>query len=309
MLVHPLGRQVPKGTQPFLFRTSASAQPQPPGPTPAAAELAVAADLLARSADVADQIAMTHFRTTTLASHPKPDGSPVTVADLAIEQEVRRMLPAGFAFLGEETGFTSAPGPWTFVIDPIDGTASYINGGTGWACLLAALYRGSVVAALASAPARGERYQATVRESTTRNGQAVLVSSKNSLSGARFEFQSQRAFLASGLGSTPAELTSAFSLDAHFPGNTAAHLRVTTGRSDLAWSPDAPIWDIAALSLLVMQAGGAASDLSGKPIILRNPGARASFISSNGQLHQAALTAIRHLGPGVGGGANQGIAR
>ncbi len=124
-------------------------------------ELAFAGEL----ADVADAISMSRFRALDLVVMAKPDLSPVTEADHAVERALRDLLAARrpeHAVVGEEFGgdVRRAPTGWRWVIDPIDGTKSFVRGMETWGTLIALQRDGATMVAVASTPADGQRYAA-----------------------------------------------------------------------------------------------------------------------------------------------------
>ena len=123
------------------------------------ADLAVALELADLAADVAMEVFGREFEV-----HRKPDMSPVTEADVRIEELIRRELASrqpGDAMLGEERGLQGPPGAdRTWVVDPIDGTKNFAAGIQVWATLIALVIDGEPVVGVASAPALGERYDA-----------------------------------------------------------------------------------------------------------------------------------------------------
>src|SRR5437588_8344920 len=124
-----------------------------------AEDLALALEL----ADDADAITMNRFRSSDLAVETKPDMTPVTEADTAVERMVRERLAAarpGDVVLGEEYGEPEADGARRWIIDPIDGTKSYVRGLPVWGTLLALEADGELVAGVVSAPAMRRRWWA-----------------------------------------------------------------------------------------------------------------------------------------------------
>ena len=119
-------------------------------------------ELALRLADQADAITTARFRSADLVVTSKPDLSPVSDADQAVEALVRQQLATerpDDAFCGEESG-SAGSGPRTWVLDPIDGTKNFVRGVPVWASLLALLVDGEPVLGVVSAPALGQRWWA-----------------------------------------------------------------------------------------------------------------------------------------------------
>ena len=134
---------------------------------------------LTELADRADELALRWFRSAGLRVQEKPDLSPVTEADQAIEAMARtavRQNHAELGVLGEEEGEAPGPTQARLIIDPIDGTRNFVRGIPVFATLLAIEAGGEVVAGVASAPALGARWQAARGSGAFRDGQRMMVS-------------------------------------------------------------------------------------------------------------------------------------
>ncbi len=121
-------------------------------------------DLLLLAADIADRESMATWRSDDLEVEIKPDGSPVSATDQLIERLLRELLAehrAGDRILGEEAGDTGS-GPRCWVLDPIDGTESYVAGRRAWGSLIALEVDGRAVAGMVTMPALGRRWWGTV---------------------------------------------------------------------------------------------------------------------------------------------------
>ncbi|HWM06667.1 MAG TPA: histidinol-phosphatase [Actinophytocola sp.] len=252
-----------------------------------AADLSVAL----RLADAADEITHARFRAADLVVDRKPDRSPVTDADTAVEDAMRELLAAERAtdeILGEERGGKIGAGR-TWIVDPIDGTKNFLRGGPVWATLIALVDQGQPVVGVVSAPALGRRWWASAGAGafcSAFGGQPrrLRVSGVGALDDAYLsttdvnmwvEHHSKERYLA--LMAACWE-TRAF-------GDFWQHCLVAEGAIDLAAEPIAYAWDLAAVQLLVTEAGGEFGDLTGKPGFDHG-----SALASNGLLHAAALT-------------------
>jgi len=137
-------------------------------------DLALALEL----ADAADRITLRRFRAQDLVVETKPDLTPVTEADRAVETMIRaelgRARPTD-AVLGEEQGETRMGASRRWIVDPIDGTKGYARGMPVWATLLALEVDGVLALGVVSAPALGTRWWARRGGGAWRNGELVRV--------------------------------------------------------------------------------------------------------------------------------------
>jgi histidinol-phosphatase len=246
--------------------------------------------LLHEAADLADVIALRHFRSSTLTVEAKADQSPVTIADRGIEEAVRRLAGSRHPELGvfgEEEGATRETAPIRLIIDPIDGTRNYVRGVPIFGTLLAIEVTGVVEAGLVSAPALGQRWHAARGAGAWNGSRRLAVSAVADLAhahlfhgsvGGRGEGNPLPGLLALA---QQVERTRGF-------GDFYQHVLVAEGAGDIAVDPVVRPWDIAALQVLVEEAGGRATTVAGDRDI-----SGGSLISSNGRLHDAALAALR----------------
>ena len=242
---------------------------------------------LTELADRADALAARWFRTAGLRVEDKADGSPVTEADQAIEAMARALVrqrhPA-LGVLGEEQGPAGA-GESRLIIDPIDGTRNFVRGIPVFATLLAIEVAGEVVAGAVSAPALGARWHAVRGAGAFRDGRRLHVSSVASLSDALL-FHGN---LGAQEGGPPAgfmRFVSRVGRTRGF-GDFYQHMLVADGAGEIAIDPVMHPWDIAALQVIVEEAGGRATSLTGERSINAT-----SLLTSNGALHDAALGAL-----------------
>ncbi len=258
------------------------------------ADLSLALDL----ADEADQITMERFRARDLRVDTKPDRTPVTEADHAVESRLRDRLalarPAD-AVLGEEAGVsgTSSGDPpgvadRRWVIDPIDGTKGYARGIPVWATLVSLECGGVPTVGVVSAPALGSRWWAARGEGAWRDGASVSVSGVGDLRDAHLAYDSVRDFEVAGLGEQFLSLARTCRRSRGF-GDFWSHVLVADGSIDVAIEVGGlAVWDLSPLLVLVEEAGGRFTDLGGAA---RADGGDA--VSTNGLLHEAVLAALR----------------
>ena len=247
-------------------------------------DLALALEL----ADAADAITLSRFRALDLQVSAKPDLTPVSDADLAVESELRALLAAARpedSVLGEEAG-TTGSGPRRWVLDPIDGTKSYVRGVPVWATLIALQVDGRVEVGVVSAPALGRRWWAARGGGAFAEGQPIRVSSVAALADASLSYSSLSGW--SELGRLDGVLRlaeAAWRTRAY--GDFWSHVLVAEGAVDASYEPEVSLWDLAALQVIVEEAGGQFTDLSGQA---RPDGG--SVVCSNGLLHDEVLRAL-----------------
>ena len=249
------------------------------------------ADLvLAQSlADAADAITLARFRAADLRVESKPDLTPVSDADRAVETAIREHVAAanpGDAVLGEEYGEVGESAR-RWIVDPIDGTKNFVRGHPVWASLIALQVDDEVTVGVVSAPALGRRWWATRDGGAwTRDVDGEVRRCQVSQVGELGD-----AFLSyAGLGGW-GERESGFLALTKSVWRTRAfgdfwgYTMVAEGTVDLATEPEVSLWDLAAV--VVEEAGGAFTNLSGRP----GPGG-GSALATNGPLHEAALATL-----------------
>jgi histidinol-phosphatase len=245
--------------------------------------------LAQRLADAADEITLARFRAQDLRVAAKPDLSPVSDADFAVEDLVRRLLadarPAD-AVLGEEHGATGE-GPRQWVLDPIDGTKNFVRGVPVWATLIALLVDGHVEVGVASAPALGRRWWASRGAGAFADGQPIRVSSVAALSDAHLSYSSLTGWEDRGRLDGVLQLSRDCWRTRAF-GDFWSHMLVAEGAVDASFEPEVSLWDLAALQVIVEEAGGRFTSLDGEA---RPDGG--SVVCSNGLLHDEVLSGLR----------------
>lgn len=241
-------------------------------------------------AELADSITLPRFRATDLAVEIKPDLTPVSEADRAVEEALRRRIAEerpGDGVLGEELGGLSGDRRRRWIIDPIDGTRNYVRGIPVYATLLALEVEGELVLGVASAPALGRRWWAARGEGAFADGQAIRVSGVRRIEDAVFAYTSVRDFYDRGARDAFLELAHRAWAARGF-GDFWQYVLLAEGAVDVAAEAVADLWDLAAVKLIVEEAGGRFTDLTGAD---RADGGTA--LASNGLLHDEALAAFR----------------
>ena len=250
-------------------------------------------ELALRLADTADAISLARFRASDLRVTRKPDRTPVTDADTAVEDALRRTIAAerpGDAVLGEERGGAVADAERGWVLDPIDGTKNYSRGVPVWATLIALTRRGEPVVGVASAPALGRRWWAARGEgawtSDPSGTRRITVSGVSELADAYLSTTDISTFAELGRRDDYLRLVDACWETRAF-GDFWMYCLVAEGVIDLAVDGAANPWDLAALVPILTEAGGALTDLSGAETFAGGDG-----LASNGAVHKAALAIV-----------------
>ena len=243
-------------------------------------------------ADTADSISMARFRALDLHVESKPDLTPVSDADTAVEKAIRGTLARARprdGVLGEEYGMTaSTKGSRHWVIDPIDGTKNFVRGVPIWATLIALMDGDSPVAGLVSAPALGRRWWGAIGHGAyagkhQRAANRIQVSAVNRLADASFCYSSLSGWAESGRLEPMLEIIlQAWRSRAY--GDFYGYMLLAEGALDAMVEPELSLWDVAALIPIVTEAGGTFTDLDGRP----GPGG-GSAIATNGLLHDDLL--------------------
>lgn len=258
-----------------------------------------AASLMAAAAEVAREcgtVALRHFRSAELSVQRKPDGSPVTNADLAAESAAREWIRSRFpsdGILGEEFGIERPDAPRRWVLDPIDGTKTFLRGVPLWGSLVAVLEGDEVIAGAASFPAVNELICAAKGEYSWLDGERARVSNISRISGALVLTTDPKFLVRQERLEDWARLEGESELSRSW-GDCYGYLLVASGRAEVMVDAALSTWDAAALMPIVEEAGGVFTDWSG----VRTPDG-GDAIATNGAL---AAEARRLLGvPGRGG--------
>jgi histidinol-phosphatase len=248
-------------------------------------------------ADTADAIALPRFRAQDLRVEAKPDLTPVTDADTAVEKALRATLARTRprdGVLGEEYGATEAaagPGSRQWVIDPIDGTKNFVRGVPIWATLVALMEGSEPVVGMVSAPALGRRWWAAKGHGAyagrhTATATPIRVSGVRRLADASFCYSSLHGWEEAGRLDAMLELMRR-SWRQRAYGDFYGYMLVAEGAVDIMVEPELSLWDLAALVPIVTEAGGTFTDLAGRP----GPSG-GSAIVTNGALHEDVLSRL-----------------
>jgi len=240
-------------------------------------------ELARRLADAADAISLPRFR-SGLAIETKPDLTPVTEADRAVEIELRRILAderPQDAILGEEQG-AAGSGSRRWLLDPIDGTRNYARGIPVWATLIALEEDEVVRLGMVSAPALSHRWWAERGAGAFADGEQVHVSAVSRIEDSVLSFAIE--------DNVPAIAKRAW--HARGFGDFWSYMLIAEGCVDGAVDgPGVGEWDLAATQVIVEEAGGRFSDRHGEVRIDSG-----SAVASNGLIHDELLAALGAAG-------------
>jgi len=242
-------------------------------------------------ADRAGEIALSFFRHDPEITW-KPDATPVTEADIAVEKMIREELARRFpadAILGEEGGI-EGDSDRMWVVDPIDGTRNYAAGIQIWANLLALKVDGEYVMGLANAPALGERYAATKGGGATWNGQEIRVSEIETTAEGMVVLGDLEAWAGTPRGDALMRLIRGAKRNRGF-GDFWGHMLVSRGAAEVMIEPELSEWDFASLAVIVTEAGGRVTQVDGSA-----PEHGGSLVTSNGLVHDEVLAALSPAG-------------
>jgi histidinol-phosphatase len=254
-----------------------------------------AAQIAQRAVKAAAEAALRHFR-EGVTVEKKADASPVTVADREAEAAMLDVIRGEFpdhAVLGEETGKHAGDDAWRWICDPIDGTRGYTRGGPFWGPLVALEHGGRVVVGAFALPVLGESYWGARGLGAWQDGRKLSVSTVAAVSEATVCIGEPKAFVQPALvGGMTRLMKDAAAV--RVPGDLGGGAYVLSGRADAWIESGVQIWDVAPFQVIVEEAGGMFTDMSGKATI-----ANGSAVVTNGRVHAEILAAFA----GAGGGA------
>ena len=238
----------------------------------------------------AGKIALGHFR-TGLAVETKADRSPVTEADRACERRIVELLRERFpdyGFCGEELGEEAGRASRRWIIDPIDGTKSFVRGIPFFATLIGLEEDGEVVAGVVHAPATGELLYAAKGEGAfDESGRRLRVSAVDSLRESMVSFGGLKIFRRAGYWPALERIVEQTARQRGY-GDYLGSAAVIRGWSEAMVELEVKAWDLAPLKILVEEAGGRLTDVSGRATIYGG-----SAVVTNGRIHEAVLQILR----------------
>jgi histidinol-phosphatase len=267
-------------------------------------------------ADLADAITLDRYQAQDLVIATKPDNTPVTDADRAVETAIREALAthrSSDGLVGEEFGSDKGSSGRYWVIDPIDGTKNFMRGVPTWATLIAlvqvdAAGTEEVVVGIASAPALARRWAAAKGHGATVrfnggvsdfvdselegefvpgamvNEKRISVSKVSTLADASISYSD---FVGWGDRLEPFQKMLAGAWRTRGIGDFWSHMLVAEGAVDAAIEPSLALWDMAALDIIVREAGGSFSNTAGQSGPFGGSG-----VSTNGVLHNQVIKGL-----------------
>jgi histidinol-phosphatase len=237
----------------------------------------------------AGKITLEYFQTST-AVERKADASPVTLADRRAEEKLRECIQRAFpdhGILGEEFGEVAGRSPYRWVLDPLDGTRSFIQGVPLYGVMMGLEYHGQAVLGVVHLPALGDTVYAAKGGGCYWNGRRAHVSTVSQLGEAVVLATSVRSLADEGKGGVFDTLQARTRLQRTW-GDCYGHILVATGRAEVMLDPILQIWDCAALQPILEEAGGTFTDWHGTPTHTGGNG-----LSTNGHLFQSVMEIIR----------------
>jgi len=241
------------------------------------------------AAHEAGQFALGYFD-QGIAVEWKPDASPVTMADKGAEQLLRKTLLGKFpndGFLGEEFGDTLGSSGYRWIIDPIDGTRSFVRGIPIWATLVGLEYKGELIAGVVYIPAWKQTFRALRGDGAFRDERKIRVSDVNTIDKAHVYYSSISWFNKSGHDKQFLNLVSLTERQRGF-GDFYGFVMIAQGSGEIMVEHGVHAWDLGALVPIVEEAGGKLTAWDGK-LDIEKP----DVLASNGLLHDEALKIIR----------------
>ncbi len=246
-------------------------------------------------AEAAGRHTLQYFRSDQLVVDAKADASPVTVADREAEQLVRTLLAERFprdTLQGEEFAETAGSSRYRWVVDPIDGTKSFVCGVPLYSTLLALEWDDQPLGGVIFIPALGEIIVAATGQGSwyrwgdSPDWQRAAVSNKTSIRDAVFVTSQVDSFDARGAADVYKRIEKRAWLTRSW-GDGYGYLMVATGRADIMIDPQCNAWDVAAILPVVVEAGGKFTDWRGNVSTRGGDG-----IGTNGRLHEAVLAQL-----------------
>jgi histidinol-phosphatase len=216
----------------------------------------------------AGKLTLRYFQ-TGLIPDLKADESPVTIADRASERLMRELIETRYprhSILGEEEGETRPGASYRWIIDPIDGTKTFVRGVPLYAVLVGLERHGEVVVGAINIPATGELLHAARGEGCTWNGRRARVSKVAALRDALLLATDAESMARHGRAAAYRRLVAATKMQRSW-GDAYGYVLVATGRAEVMLDPVASVWDCAAILPVLQEAGGTCTDWRGAPTI------------------------------------------
>ncbi len=246
-------------------------------------------------ADAARQITLRYFRQRLIVDD-KPDNSPVTVADKETEQALRHLISKRYpehGIIGEEQAAKMTASDYEWVIDPIDGTRSFISGYPLFGTLICLLYKGEPIVSMIDMPAQDERFFATKTMPTyyRKGGKTQIINANQQHEVAEaILFSTDYEMFSAAENSQAMALRQAVKM-VRYNGDCYLYGMLAAGWIDLVLEADLKVYDYLPLTLIVEQAGGKMTDWQGRRLHKNSSGQ--VLAATNATLHTAALAYLQ----------------
>lgn len=221
----------------------------------------------------------------------KADNSPVTVADQRAEEKIRDIIGKAFpdhGFLGEEYGSDKPEAEFVWVIDPIDGTKNFTRHIPLFGTEIALMHQGELILGVSHLPAYKQTSWAEKGQGAFCNGSPVHVSTKSTLSEAYLSFSNLKYFMQKNQVEELLKLAKDCYVSRGFGDSWAYHF-IAQGSIEAIVEAQVKLWDIAAVAVIITEAGGTVTDLAGEPLSATS----SNVLATNGVLHSTILEYFR----------------
>ena len=242
-----------------------------------------------RAARAGEEI-IRHYYRGDIGVRLKEDRTPVTVADIETEKAIKTILQTAYpehGFYGEETGRNRTDAEYVWLVDPIDGTKSFVRQYPFFSTQIALLKGEQFIVGVSNAPLFGELAYAEAGGGAFLNDRPLRVSAIQELSAATLSFGNIKTLAAGRNWPVLATLIGQLNRTRGYGDFYHYHL-LAAGKIEIVIESDINILDVAALSLLIQEAGGRVTDLQGRPLSLEST----TILASNGLLHDTVLALL-----------------
>jgi histidinol-phosphatase len=238
----------------------------------------------------AGEAVIKHYYQANIAIQIKADRTPVTIADVETEQAIRGVLEAAFpehGFYGEETGKDRPDAEYTWLVDPIDGTKGFVREVPFFSTQIALMKDNEFILGVSNAPLFGELAYAEAGGGAFLNDRRLHVSAIADPGEATLSFGNLKTLAGDRRWAALGKLIRQFNRTRGYGDFYHYHL-LAAGKLEVVLESDISILDVAALSVIVQEAGGQATELTGRPLNLNST----AILASNRLLHQRLLEAL-----------------
>ena len=224
----------------------------------------------------------------------KPDQSPVTIADIETEETIKKIILGMFpdhGFFGEETGKVNADAEYNWLIDPIDGTKSFVRGYPFFSTQIALMRGNELIVGVSNAPGFKEMAYAEKGQGAWLNGERIAVGDITELNKSTLSLGNIATIASKPQWHTVGELVQQVHRIRGYGDFYHYHL-LASGKIDIIIESDVNILDIAALAVIVNEAGGSFTDLSGQPLTLETTSVLACNLAAT---HEQLLNRLNYV--------------